>query len=81
MTEHAFKTSFIMVTKFSPTLSHRGATALTKYIWELKGTHFFNIHSSIIKHAKVYNGSTKWYNLCMTEKLCILSAPKGILLS
>ena len=82
MTENTFKTRFNGHKVSLKHKSHRNDTTLSKYIWELKdnGTNF-NIHWSIVKRAKAYKGSTRRCNLCLTEKLCILSAPKDTLLN
>ena len=82
MTENTFKTHFNGHKLSLKHKSHRNDTTLSKYIWELKdnGTNL-NIHWSIVKRAKAYKGSTRRYNLCLTEKLCILSAPKDTLLN
>ena len=82
MTENTFKTRFNGHKVSLKHKSHRNDTTLSKYIWKLKdnGTNF-NIHWSIVKRAKAYKGSTRRCNLCLTEKLCILSAPKDTLLN
>ena len=82
MTENTFKTRFNGHKVSFKQKSHRNDTTLSNFILELKdnGSNF-NIHWSIVKRVKVYKGSTKRCNLCLTETLCILSAPKDILLN
>ena len=57
-------------------------TCLSKYVWELKdkGTDH-EIKWSILKRAKPYSGKPSRCNLCLAEKLCILTADKSVLLN
>ena len=61
---------------------HSHSTCLSKYIWELKdkGTDH-EIKWSIIKRAKPYSGKPSRCNLCLAEKLCLLTADKSVLLN
>ena len=79
--EHSFKTRF---NNHKISLKYRKrshSTCLSKYIWELKdkGTDH-EIKWSIIKRAKPYSGKPSLCNLCLAEKLCILTADKSVLL-
>ena len=61
---------------------HSHSTCLSKYIRELKdkGTDH-EIKWSILKRAKPYSGKPSRCNLCLAEKLCILTADKSVLLN
>ncbi len=50
-------------------------TELSKFIWKLKKNHQkFSISWSILKRAGAYTSGGKRCNLCIEEKLCIMSA-------
>ena len=81
-TEHNFKSRYNGRTW---TFRHRklaNSTTLSKYIWDLKdsGTNY-RIKWSVLKRARAYSEGTKTCNLCLYEKLCILSANKRNLLN
>ena len=76
--EHTFKTHFSGHKVLLKNKSHRNDTSLSKYICELKDKETpFTINWSIVKRAKAYKGSTKRCNICLTKKVCILSAQKS----
>ena len=52
-------------------------TELSKYIWDLKkeGTNF-NISWSICRRAPAYSSGSKRCQLCLAEKLCIITADR-----
>ena len=82
LTEHSFKSRY---NGHTSTFRHRklaNSTTLSKYIWDLKdsGTNY-RINWSVLKRARAYSAGTKTCNLCLCEKLCILSADKRNLLN
>ena len=81
-TEHSFKTRFNNHKISLKYRKHSHSTCLSKYIWELKdkGTDH-EIKWSILKRAKPYSGKPSRCNLCLAEKLCILTADKSVLLN
>ena len=82
MTEHSFKTRFNNHKASFKHRKHSHATVLSKYIWDLKDSNIdFSIKWSIITRASSYRGNPSRCNLCLTEKLCILSADRSTLLN
>ena len=81
-TEHSFKTRFNNHKISLKYRKHSHSTCLSKYMWELKdkGTDH-EIKWSILKRAKPYSGKPSRCNLCLAEKLCILTADKSVLLN
>ena len=81
-TEHSFKTRFNNHKISLKYRKHSHSTCLSKYIWELKdkGTDH-EIKWSILKRAKPYSGKPSRCNLCLAEKLCILTTDKSVLLN
>ena len=60
--------------------NHSHDTVLSKYIWELKNNDTtYDIKWCIIKMANAYKGNPSCCNLCLSEKLCILTAGDTIL--
>ena len=60
---------------------YRSSTELSKYVWQLKekGTDFA-ISWSVCQKATPYSSGSKLCQLCLAEKLCIISAePKSLL--
>ena len=82
MTEHTFKTQYNNRKLSFNHRKHSHDTVLSKYIWDQKdnGT-AYTIKWSIIKRANPYHGHPSCCNLCLSEKLCILSADKSTLLN
>ena len=55
---------------------------LSKHIWDLKdGNIDYKINWHIIKRASAYIGKPSRCNLCLAEKLCILTAQNASLLN
>ena len=55
---------------------NRTATALSKYVWDLKDKNInYDINWSIVTRANSYSTSTKRCNLCITEKYFIIHKP------
>ena len=55
--------------------THSHATVLSKHIWDLKDSDTdYQLNWRIIKRANGYRGNPSRCNLCLSEKLCILSA-------
>ena len=81
-TEHSFKTRFNNHKISLKYRKHSHNTCLSKYVWELKdkGTDH-EIKWSILKRAKLYSGKPSRCNLCLAEKLCILTADRSVLLN
>ena len=80
--EHSFKSRY---NGHTSTFRHRklaNSTTLSKYIWDLKDSGInYRIKWSVLKRARAYSAGTKTCNLCLCEKLCILSADKRNLLN
>ena len=81
-TEHSFKTRSNNHKISLKYRKHSHSTCPSKYIWELKdkGTNH-EIKWSITKRAKPYSGKPSHCNLCLAEKLCILTVDKSVLLN
>ena len=81
LTEGTFKQRF---SQHKATFKHRkytNSTELSKYIWKLRDNNQdFNIKWTIISRARPYNNISKRCDLCLTEKLMIITAnPNRIL--
>ena len=61
---------------------YRSSTELSKYVWQLKekGTDFA-ISWSVCQKATPYSSGSKRCQLCLAEKLCIISAEPKLLLN
>ena len=75
LTEGTFKQRF---SQHKATFKHRkytNSTELSKYIWKLRDNNQdFNIKWTIISRARPYNNISKRCDLCLTEKLMIITA-------
>ena len=75
LTEGTFKQRF---SQHKATFKHRkytNSTELSKYIWKLRDNNQdFNIKWTIINRARSYNNISKRCDLCLTEKLMIITA-------
>ena len=61
---------------------YENQTELSKYIWRLKREgKGFNVDWDILRRAPAYSSLSKRCDLCLTEKLMILSADKSSLLN
>ena len=61
---------------------YENSTELSKHIWKLKREgKAFRISWRILRKASAYSSLSKRCNLCLTEKLMILSADKTTLLN
>ena len=75
MTENDFKTRFNNHKLSFRNRNHAHDTVLSKYIWELRDNDTgHDIKWRIIKRANAYKGNPSRCNLCLSEKLCILTA-------
>ena len=82
MTEHSFKTRYNNHKLSFKHRKHSHDTVLSKYIWDLKDDNTdFSIKWSIIRRASSYRGNPSRCNLCLMEKLCLLSADRSTLLN
>ena len=82
LTEHSFKTRYNNNKLSFKHRKHSHDTVLSKYIWDLKDDNTdFSIKWSIITRASSYRGNPSRCNLCLMEKLCILSADRSTLLN
>ena len=80
MVENDFKTRFNKHKLSFRNQNHSHDTVLSKYIWELKNNDTtYDIKWCIIKTANAYKGNPSCCNLCLSEKLCILTACDTIL--
>ena len=80
MVENDFKTRFNNHKLSSRNQNHSHDTVFSKYIWELKNNDTtYDIKWCIIKTANAYKGNPSCCNLCLSEKLCILTACDTIL--
>ena len=80
MVENDFKTRFNNHKLSFRNQNHSHDTVLSKYIWELKNSDTtYDIKWCIIKTANAYKGNPSCCNLCLSEKLCILTACDTIL--
>ena len=75
-TEGKFKTRYNNHTNSFRNAKHRYATALSKYIWQLKELNVdYSLKWNIIKKCKSYSNLTKRCNLCLHEKFIIIYRP------
>ena len=82
MTEHEFKTRYNNHKLSFKDRKHSHDTVLSKHIWDLKdGNTDYEINWRIIKRANAYKGKPSRCNLCLAEKLCILTAQNTSLLN
>ena len=82
MTENEFKTRYNNHKLSFNDKKHSHDTVLSKHIWDLKEKNTdYAINWRIIKRAKAYKGNPSRCNLCLSEKLCILSAKNAFLLN
>ena len=82
MTEHSFKMRFNNHKVSFKQRKHSHDTVQSKYIWDLKDSDTdFSIKWSIATFARSYRGNLSRCNLCLMEKLCILSADNSTLLN
>ena len=80
MTEHEFKTRYNNHKLSFKDRKHSHATVLSKHIWDLKdGNIDYEINWRIINRASAYKGKPSRCNLCLAEKLCILTAQNASL--
>ena len=80
MTENDFKTRFNNHKLSFRNRNHSHDTVLSKYIWDLKDNDTtYDIKWRIIKKANAYKGNSSRCNLCLSKKLCILTARDTIL--
>ena len=82
LTEGTFKQRF---SQHKATFKHRkytNSTELSKYIWKLRDNNQdFNIKWTIISRARPYSNISKRCDLCLTEKLMIITANPGRILN
>ena len=82
MAEHSFKTRYNNHKLSFKHRKHSHDTVLSKYIWDQRDKNTdFSIKWSIVTQASSYRGNPSRCNLCLTEKLCILSADRSTLLN
>ena len=82
MTENEFKTRYNNHKLSFNDKKHLHDTVLSKHIWDLKDKNIdYAINWRIVKRAKAYKGNPSCCNLCLSEKLCILSAKNALLLN
>ena len=81
-TENSFKTRYNNHKCSFNNLKYGKRTELSKYIWKTKESgHQYSIDWDIIAHADAYSNTTKRCNLCLTEKMLIISSSKFNLLN
>ncbi len=82
MTANRFKERYNNHRKSFNLIKYEKETELSKFIWKLKKNHQkFSISWSILKRAPAYTSGGKRCNLCIEEKLCIMSADPTKLLN
>ena len=82
MAEHSFKTRYNNHKLSFKHRKHSHDTVLSKYIWDQRDKNTdFSIKWSIVTRASSYRGNPSRCNLCLAEKLCILSADRSTLLN
>ncbi|KAL9983795.1 hypothetical protein ACROYT_G006025 [Oculina patagonica] len=82
MTEHEFKTRYNNHKLSFKDRKHSHDTVLSKHIWDLKDRNVdYKINWRIIKRARAYKGNPSRCNLCLCEKLCILTSQNASLLN
>ena len=76
-TEGKFKARYNNHTNSFRNIKHRHATALSKYIWQLKELNVgYSLKWNIIRRCKSYSNLTKRCNLCLHEKFLIIYHPE-----
>ena len=82
LTSTSFKTRYTAHKASFNHQSKRNQTELSKHIWNLKDQgRPYNITWRIRKHAQPYSPRTKKCNLCLWEKLLIITADKATTLN
>ena len=82
LTDNAFKSRFANHKQSFTNKSYENSTELSKYIWKLKSKQQPFVTSwTILSPASAYNNITKRCNLCLSEKLYIITADKSTLLN
>ena len=82
LTENAFKNRFSNHTLSFTHRKYEHSTELSKYIWKQRDKGQSTVISwSVMSHAHAYSNATTRCNLCLAEKLHIISADKTSLLN
>ena len=82
MTEHTFKSRYNNHKMSFNYRKHAHDTVLSKYVWDLKDNNVKHlIKWFILKRSTPYEGGSTRCNLCLAEKLSILTAEKSSLLN
>ena len=82
LTEQTFKQRYNGHNQSFNHEKHENSTELSKHVWQLKRKNKpFSINWSIIRKAHPYSNESKRCNLCLNEKLAIVSANKRTLLN
>ena len=82
MTEHVFKTRYNNHKLSFKDRKYSHDTVLSKQIWDLKDrNNDYKINLRIIKRESAYKGKPSRCNLCLAEKVCILTAQNASLLN
>ena len=77
-TENSFKTRYANHKCSFANKKYGNSTELSKCVWKIKESgHQYSINWSIIAHAAAYSNVTKRCNLCLTEKMFIISTNKS----
>ena len=77
-TENSFKTRYGNHKCSFANNKYGNCTELSKCVWKIKESgHQYSINWAIIAHAAAYSNATKRCNLCLTEKMFIISANKS----
>ncbi|KAL5252284.1 hypothetical protein ACHWQZ_G015157 [Mnemiopsis leidyi] len=75
LTEHTFKARYNAHKSSFNNANQRLSTELSKTVWELKEQHVpYNLKWAILKHSQPYRGGMRACDLCLTEKLCIITS-------
>lgn len=82
LTEHTFKARYNAHNSSFRNENQRLSTELSKKVWELKELQVpYNLRWSILRHGRPYRGGMRACDLCLTEKLCILTSTHKNLLN
>ena len=82
LTDTVFKSRYYNHSQSFSKKSYENSTELSKYIWKLKSKQqTFTTKWAILSSAAAYNNTTKKCNLCISEKLNIITADKSTLLN
>ena len=82
LTEHTFKARYNAHKSSFNNENQRLSTELSKKVWELKEQHVpYNLKWTILRHGQPYRGGMRACDLCLTEKLCILTSKHENLLN